>query len=98
MSETFCESFTFSDLGNIMVERQLRDMTAVEMLRAWAWHSDKANRICERETMPTDEEIASVEKAQRLGQLIKPPCRAGRTVCQLVRPRTGSGRSAAFSV
>lgn len=72
MSDAFSESFTFLDLGNVQVSRPLREMAPVEVLRAWNWHYHEADRICADDAgPPSDEEIALVEKAQRLWKLIE---------------------------
>lgn len=70
----FAEPFAFKDLDGRMIERPLREMISVEVLRAWHFHSRKADEICERTHLPeiaSDEEFATVAKAQRLWDLIE---------------------------
>jgi hypothetical protein len=72
-AEKFSEHFTFHDLGDVLTELPLREMTPVEVLRAWHWHSHAADRICaqKQKKQATAEEIDIVEKAQRLWDLIE---------------------------
>lgn len=67
--DKFAERFTFQDLDGRLVERPLREMIPVEVLRAWGWHHDEADRVCREDVAPS-EGIAVVEKAQRLWELI----------------------------
>jgi hypothetical protein len=72
-AEKFAERFTFYDLGDVLTELPLREMTPVEVLRAWHWYSHEADRICRetpQNTRPSDAEIATVEKAERLWELL----------------------------
>ena len=43
-SEPFGTYFWFRDLGGTLVERPLREMTAVEVLWAWRWQCERARR------------------------------------------------------
>lgn len=69
----FGERFTFLDVGDVLTEMPLREMTAVEVLRARRWHSEEADRIVRatpRGVRATNAEVAAVKKALRLMDLL----------------------------